>query len=1683
MNMNQAIARYGTQQYERLAAQLSAEYVSIEERSVEQQLALMQQLAAHIRYFDLDNQDAGDWQGLFEADPAEMLAYLANPTDFAVEADAPLSLQREQQDRLSYLSQPQRVLVGIFLRMSQAVRARFATLTQQHLDFYYRDVLQMSPAKGQADYVHLIAKSPSNSAGTTLTKGTLFNAGNDADGNPIQFALDANYQVNQAQLSEVKSVRVNRHYISLNQLRQTYQNGFEVALRWALGQYFQGDVLPSFPKGRYFDQAVDLAFLVDRFLFNPVEQGYTREFQDYIVNLLGFVDVGDFDSALDVHVRSMAKTDLDILFQYKLTQHIEGSVFPRYGTQAGGNIPQTIDLAFLLNRYQTFGEGGTSNDVAQKQDYINYVLHQLGFTDVAVFEGYMSLYQAAVGWSNTFPDESEWIVAMSKVEAAFTKRYQQDQMQNLLTQYLPSTKGEKGQLQVLFEYIFGDPQPGDRLPAMPSTSDTLETLYHQLKDDPKNLKDSTKLVARYLSKLDLSVADYLFIYERHLTSASLYGLPISQILDVTQAPETSWYRFFYKLQRIEFSRRNKQTPRPGRYDVKHIVAEENATLDGSNPAFGRLDVAVGSDKYYGPGLAVVSPLLHLAEGERRIRVEVACQQADFPLDDLQLAKDQGTLHFDLRLSGDDGWQTLNTQTHGEQVSYSIQNIGNDLVAAHSPEALLVLTNLPVSAVNIKNGDSVVWDDGSIWQVYNATSTQLQLIYLSKVEGLSNQQFWHVPQLAFTQSTSPLTTLTYAPVKQEVSLAPADGGFGSAGEIIEQGDYVILHSGEVLSVTEILPDNLTAKVTLLGVLPASMMSSINGSSNASTHHRITSLTLRDRSIVGDIVPQGLVGRSAANSDSNNSANDKLLFSGRDLNRMLRFPSGLNLSIRQLVEPTDGTDDNDPEKPFAQALVNIQPTTEADFDDPRIKKFSTYPGFVFDIHLDSTLPAVTPAPASEAVPGFAPIEPVLQIKLANIVDTTQAQEAVDIAYEYFSHVRLHNVRVHVDVRGLTQLQLANDDTLLAAEQPFQPFGSQPYAGSSLYFSHYELARKKLSNIRLNMEWVDLPENLGQHYQAYRDAYPDQVPALSNSAYQVKMSLFNQRSFIEQEQDLLLLNTDAQNTSHIEVEHGFAHSSYQFLPRYSTVAPASPLDSERYFKLTLNNPDFQHKLYPHVVRKLSLQASKSEGAELPLINEPYTPQVRSFSVDYQAEEVLTPDIYDTDEHSLLAHLHPFGGINVNQTINPNRLELGASLLPQFDDEGYLYLGLEKANPQDEINLLVQVVSGTGKANLSTPALHWYYRSEQGLKALPSENLLDDTTRSMSFSGLIRVRLPDDIALNGPLLPQGKHWLVAQVLNNADSAARIEAITPQAMRANRVTPISANTDPILSAGSVQGLVNANGKISSVEQPYASVSGRAEASDTAFYRDVSERLRHRNRAVTLWDYERLLLARFAQIRQVKCLADNELPSAEPGVSGSQATQQAPGAVTLVVLPEMKGQPIDNVLKPAVSPDLLTQIQTELSRVAPPQVQLNVINPVHEEIRFRVAVRFNQGFGPGIYQTHVVEAIKALLTPWVDAQAEPIQMGNRFYFSEVIDHLERQEYVDYVANLTCFKRVTLNAGTDEERQVWEPVLGGSVRVDRPDAMLVSSDFHRVDVIASEHFDPEDYQGVGYMVVELDNIVQ
>ena len=79
-------------------------------------------------------------------------------------------------------------------------------------------------------------------------------------------------------------------------------------------------------------------------------------------------------------------------------------------------------------------------------------------------------------------------------------------------------------------------------------------------------------------------------------------------------------------------------------------------------------------------------------------------------------------------------------------------------------------------------------------------------------------------------------------------------------------------------------------------------------------------------------------------------------------------------------------------------------------------------------------------------------------------------------------------------------------------------------------------------------------------------------------------------------------------------------------------------------------------------------------------------------------------------------------------------------------------------------------------------------------------------------------------------------------------------------------------------------------------------ASD-AFYVRVSERLRHKARAITIWDYEHLILEAFPLIHKVKCLNHTKSVDAD-------YNEVLHGHVTIITIHDMRQRNDINQLKP-----------------------------------------------------------------------------------------------------------------------------------------------------------------------------
>jgi hypothetical protein len=270
---------------------------------------------------------------------------------------------------------------------------------------------------------------------------------------------------------------------------------------------------------------------------------------------------------------------------------------------------------------------------------------------------------------------------------------------------------------------------------------------------------------------------------------------------------------------------------------------------------------------------------------------------------------------------------------------------------------------------------------------------------------------------------------------------------------------------------------------------------------------------------------------------------------------------------------------------------------------------------------------------------------------------------------------------------------------------------------------------------------------------------------------------------------------------------------------------------------------------------------------------------------------------------------------------------------------------------------------------------------------------------------------------------WVKAVVTHNTDAVCKLITVTANAAKATFLQDIAKNivyTAP-LAPGTISKPAVALAALKKTNQPYASFDGRVAETDSQFYVRVSERLRHKHRAVTMWDYERLVLQNYPQIHKVKCI--NHTGMIVDKANNKKYSEMLPGHVTIVTIPDLQNNTTSNLLKPYTSIGLLTEIQKFLQQLTTPFVfsnfddatlnRLHVINPQFEEVQFEFSVAFKPAtLDITVYTKQLNTDIEQFLTPWAYSTGKDIEFGNKIEKSVVLNFIEERDYVDYVTCMT-----------------------------------------------------------------------
>jgi hypothetical protein len=667
------------------------------------------------------------------------------------------------------------------------------------------------------------------------------------------------------------------------------------------------------------------------------------------------------------------------------------------------------------------------------------------------------------------------------------------------------------------------------------------------------------------------------------------------------------------------------------------------------------------------------------------------------------------------------------------------------------------------------------------------------------------------------------------------------------------------------------------------------------------------------------------------------------------------------------------------------------------------------------------------------------PVLLVKLKH--DATD-----EYAYPIFEDIVVKSIKLHVFVFNLRTLAVSNDFGPVDTSKPFQPYGASPVANSALVIGSREIFQKKLDSVSIGVTWL-IP--------------PLPYPYASPPAVNVNIDFLKDGQWLASNADPITVSETVYNLT--------GNLDYTVVDEPDIVPNEfySMASRRGFVRLRLNRnfgqDAYQADLLKYQTTLAKYQAdllkyvNKTEGATEPgnppsgpPAGPPIGPSMVELWMNYAASQAIILDSATADtfngRNAQFFHLAPFGQAEQHPYLKTDISDKAVYLLPQLkhlntaDDkfptghpvkhEAEFYIGITGLNPPQNLALYFQVADGTADplAQKPKPHIHWsYLRSNEWIPFDQSE--VEDLTRELLNSGIVTFAMPRDASDADTLLPAGMHWIRAAVASESDAVCRLILAAAQALEA---TFTERGNDPafpgkVLVAGTISKLDQPNAAVKKIIQPFPTFGGRGAELPTAFYTRISERLRHKDRAIALWDYERLILEAFPQIYKAKCLNHTHYEPSESGIGIYK--ELAPGHVTVVTVPNQQSSSLRDPLRPYTSLGLLQEIDAFLRKRLSCFVKLHVRNPQFEEVWVDSKVRFYEGLDANFYKNKLQDDITRFLSPWAFPGGGSPSFGGKIYKSVLVNFVEELPYVDYVTDFKLFHNVEGVQGTSDKNEV------------------------------------------------------
>lgn len=691
----------------------------------------------------------------------------------------------------------------------------------------------------------------------------------------------------------------------------------------------------------------------------------------------------------------------------------------------------------------------------------------------------------------------------------------------------------------------------------------------------------------------------------------------------------------------------------------------------------------------------------------------------------------------------------------------------------------------------------------------------------------------------------------------------------------------------------------------------------------------------------------------------------------------------------------------------------------------------------------------------------------------------------SYSFLQNLKVEKVDINVKVDQIRNYQVYDDNFVLLGTRNLNPFGISPGRKARCYIGSPEMFRKDLTKASFTFNWANMPPTVklfAQNYSDYKE--PISAPELK-----VRFGAISDYEMVTNFDESLVfpLFTTTEGNPEIHDETDITNSQYEldinaldnldiypepFLPDDNILDENTKTG---FFFIEIVEPinAFLHNVYQNEVNEALRKNIMNPEDQKNFPQPPVTPFVRNIDISYEANANFNIVLGDSMLPEEFFFIHPFGVEKTYYDGSPDK----DTLLPQYDDNGYLFIGLEKINPPETISIYFELSSKKTKIQNvnSIPLIKWHYLAHNTWHLFDESKVLLDGTEGFTQSGIVRLQLPARIVDGNDILDYEYFWIAASLNGNTELVCQVIDIQPHAVEAEWVVDqnlIERLREP-LPPFSINGLMNAIPAIESVRQGFESFGGIPAENDKEFFARVSERIRHKGRGVTHWDIERIVLEKFHEVQQTKVISYLSNPIEEDHVetvaqyinlekskedySGVQHKE----GVKVVVIPRQKKY-FEN-LTPKFSLNQLIKFENELGDLISPFTSVKFVNPLYEYVRIICNVKFIENMNNGQTLDRLVQDIDDFISPWINSNKE-INIGGTINENVIQNYIKGLPYVKFLTKFSIIHIIEEDGIFQLHDTAMEPDIVSIIKA-RPWGVLLPDTQHEIEMVEYEEEEP------------------